>query len=213
MSRTKTMILMPILIAIAAWLYWQQNQRLFEDKGRLTVYEEGSAVVLEWHSSVRLPMEQRFKEAFREWAARTNHFIIDLHSNGGALREGNRVIEQINKIKETHRVTTRVRAGHGCLSMCVPIYLQGDERIASARSRWMFHEPRAFDYFDGSESNQPEFERDYYSNRFFEKYFTNSPMTPEWREMLRQEWVGKDVWKSGEELVAERSNIITNLTR
>lgn len=202
---------MPIFIAIAAWLYWQHTERLFEDKGRLAVYQEGDAVVLEWHSSVRLPMEQRFKEAFREWAGRTGHFIIDLHSNGGALREGNRVIEEINAMKRTHRITTRVQGRHGCLSMCVPIFLQGDERIASARSRWMFHEPRAFDYFDGTEASQPEFERQYYSNRFFDKYFTNSPMAPDWRENLRIEWVGKDVWKTGQELVDERSNIITGL--
>lgn len=211
MSRTKTLLLMPIFIVLAAWLYWQQSQRIFEDKGRLKVYEENGSVVMEWHTNVRLPMDQRFTEAFKKWGDQTNEFIIDLHSNGGALREGSRVIESINRMKSSHKITTRVQAGNSCLSMCVPIFLQGDERVAYATSQWMFHEPQAYDYFDGSESNQPEFERRYYSNRFFEKYFTNSVISAQWRETLRQKWVGKDVWKSGQQLVDENSNIITRL--
>ena len=65
--------------------------------------------------------------------------------------------------------------------------------------------------FEGEEAEVPQIERDYFSNRFFERYFVNSPMDETWRENLRQEWVGKDVWFSGDQLYAENSNIITEL--
>lgn len=213
MSRNKTLLLLPLMIAIAGWLYWQQHQKIYEDRGRLEVFQEDGAVVLRWHASIRVPMVVRFREAFEEWRGRTNEFVIDLDSRGGALREGSRVIALINTMKETHRVTTVVTAGNDCLSMCVPIYLQGERRVAAETSNWMFHEPRAYDFFDGTESNQPEFERRYLNDRFFDKYFTNSVIEPRWRERLREEWVGKDVWKTGKELWDENSNIITRLTR
>ena len=211
MSGNTFRIAMPILLVIATVLYWQHHQRIFADRGRLNVSQERQAIVLSWHSDIDVPMATRFSEAFSRHRAETGKFIIDLDSPGGALLEGGKVIELMNRMKATHRIETRVGAYNNCLSMCVPIFLAGEKRIASASSRWMFHEPRSSDYFTGEEVIEPEIERRYYNNRFFEKYFTNSAMDARWRENLRKEWVGQDVWKTGRELVDEGSNIITRL--
>lgn len=211
MSRKKTLILLPLFIAIAAYLYWQQHQRIYADQGRLTIAQERDAVVLYWQGDISVPMAKRFSETFEEWRDKTNRFVIDLNSPGGFLREGGNVIEIIDSLKRTHDVDTRVTAHKYCLSMCVPIFLQGENRIADKSSNWMFHQIVAEDFFTGEEVIVSNSEREYSSNKFFEKYFTNSEMDPSWREGLREEWIGKDVWRTGQQLVNERSNIILEL--
>ena len=49
------------------------------------------------------------------------------------------------------------------------------------------------------------------AERFFERYFTRSPMDAVWREKLREDWKGRDIWKTGAELVEEGSNVVTVL--
>lgn len=204
-------ILFVILVAIAGYLIWQQQSQLFADRGRLVTSHEGGAVVLSWHHDIEVPMERRFREAFAEWGNKAGTFIIDLSSPGGALLEGRNVIEAINEMKTTHTIITRVGSKAICLSMCVPIYLQGQKRIAARDSTWMFHEPSAYDYFSGEESELPEFEREHNAERFFDRYFANSEMDPKWAARLKQEWKGAEVWRTGAQLVSEGSNIVLEL--
>ncbi|MEM7067858.1 MAG: ATP-dependent Clp protease proteolytic subunit [Pseudomonadota bacterium] len=211
MPRRKIQFLMVIFTALAAYLYWQHQENIFGNKGRLVAIQTDDAVILSWHHEIDVPMAKRFAEAFEEWEQKTGHFIIDLHSPGGALREGGNVINEIEKMKPTHLITTSVGPGQTCASMCVPIYLAGENRIAATSSHWMFHEPSASNFFTGEEIDQPEIEREHFNNRFFEKYFTNSDMDPAWREQLRRDWIGNEIWKTGVQLVNERSNIILEL--
>lgn len=202
------------MVAFAGYMAWQLQQSIYENKGRLAAKLDPSArdtVVLSWNSDIDVPMERRFSEAFDEWRVKVRRFVIDLHSPGGSLAEGRKVIKLINRMKRTHRVDTRVSAHHSCLSMCVPIYLQGQTRYAAANSKWMFHEPRSYDFVTGEEVSGPKNEQDGLSKRFFERYFTNSEMNAAWRRKLEQEWRGQDVWRSGSQLVDENSNIIHQL--
>ena len=189
----------------------RSEERIFQDKGLLKVRQEGEAVVLEWRSQVDVPMARRFEEAFDEWKYETNHFIIDLNSPGGAIAEGENVIRQIDAMRRTHRIDTRVRAGRACYSMCVPIFLQGEERIAAANARFMFHEPTARDYFTDEEVAQPEFEKRYTTARFVDRYFVNSPMNQTWLDDLLAQWRGRDIFKTARELDEEDAGIVTQL--
>lgn len=199
------------LSGIAVFLYWQKYQETYKDEGRLKVSQVGDSVVLSWNSSIRVPMARRFEEAYAEWADKTDKFIIDLNSSGGALREGRFVVEVIDSMKNTHLVETTVGANSDCLSMCVPIYLRGEIRSASASSRWMFHEPTSYDYVTGEKADRDDEDRREAGERFFQKYFVNSEMNPAWRMKLQQAWVGRDVWFSGQQLKEQQSNIITRL--
>ena len=199
------------MIAIAGLLYWQIHKDIYEDKGRLVVRQDGEVVILSWHSEIMVPMAKRFSEAFSEWGGKTEVFVIDLSSRGGALREGGNVIELINGMKRTHTIITYVGERGSCLSMCVPIYLQGQNRISAVSSRWMFHEPIATDFFSGEEVSIPQQERRRTARRFFDRYFANSDINPEWRDRLQKEWVGKEIWKTGRQLVEENSNIVLEL--
>jgi ATP-dependent protease ClpP protease subunit len=201
------------LFAALGYFAWRSGRSVYETGTELRVYKEGGAVVFSWNEPVAAPMAYRLREAFGAWRARTDLVVIELDSPGGALTEGRAVIEAIERMKATHRVNTRVRAGRLCASMCAPIFLAGEERLAGAGARFMFHEPTSVDYFTEKESKKPAFERRMDAERFFERYFERSPMTPAWRERLREDWKGRDVWKSAEELVAEESGVVTRLER
>lgn len=206
------LIALPVIFALIAFLAFRADQRVFADIGRLEIAGPVDGVVtLSWEHEVEVPMARRFEEAFARYGDSADTFVIDLNSPGGALVEGREVIEAISRQKATHTIVTRVGPGSVCLSMCVPIFLQGDRRLASPESIWMFHEPSRWDSFTGEQVDGPKFERDRTSRRFFDRYFRDSPIDRAWLENLEREWKGKDVWRKGQELVDEGSGIITAL--
>ena len=201
-----------LLIAVALYTERQQllgrgDFHIAEEKGRPGVTR------LVWRDAIEAPMALRLEEALNTLGGRSNTVILDLHSSGGALREGRKVIEAIERAKSWITVETYVGRNRRCLSMCVPIYLQGDVRTAHARSIWMFHQPIAVDAITDEVIDEPRFERDRAGNRFIDNYFATSDMNPAWREQLRRDWVGREIWKSGEDLVNEGANIVQYLDR
>lgn len=211
MGLTASRLLLVALVGVAGLLAWQHQNTLFEDKGRLGVAIKGQTAVLAWNSKIDLPMARRISEAFQQSKDQVKRYILILNSQGGSLHEGGKVIEQIERMKRSHQVYTFVGPKGICLSMCVPIYLQGQKRLAAPGSRWMFHEPIHVDAYTGEETNKPKFEKEFFARRFFNRYFTNSEMDPAWRERLEREWKGKEVWKTGQQLFDERANIVTQL--
>ena len=202
------------MLAATALLMARNEQFIFQDRGELAVTrlkDDPDTLVFTWRNQVEAPMAKRFEEAYREWKGEGDRILIDLHSPGGALAEGEQVIRVIDRMKRTHLIDTRVRGRRACYSMCVPIFLQGAERIASPNARFMFHEPTAYDFFTGEKVDQPQFERDLVSKRFFDRYFGDSPMDPVWRDKLAAEWKGKDLYFTARELVDQNSNIVTVL--
>ncbi len=203
-----------LMLAVTVFLMKENEALVFQNNGRLVVKEipgDPGAVSFIWRSEVEPPMARRFAESFDEWKDRSDRIVIDLNSPGGAVREGEAVIAEIERMKRTHVVDTRIGPRRACYSMCVPIFLQGERRVAAANARFMFHEPTARDYFTGEEARQPAFEKRYVTNRFVERYFVNSPMDEGWREKLVAEWEGRDVFKSAKKLVDEGSNVVTDL--
>jgi len=167
-------LLLIAMFSLVAYMAWNLQKRIYENKGRLTVAQSQifpGAIELVWNSSIEVPMAKRMQEAFEKWRDKTDHFIINLNSPGGSLREGRAVIGVINHMKQSHRVDTYVSPGHDCLSMCVPIFLQGQTRAAHHTSRWMFHAPRLVEQFTDKEINVPRSERRALADRFFRKYF------------------------------------------
>jgi hypothetical protein len=70
-----------------------------------------------------------------------NRVVLFLDSAGGKVDDGDRVIEVLNEIKLRHQLITVVPYGKLCASMCIPIFLQGEDRLAARASIWLFHEP------------------------------------------------------------------------
>lgn len=199
------------LFAALAFFALRSGRAIYETGPEIAVREEAGAIVLGWEGAVAAPMAHRFRDAFEAVKGESDRIVIELASPGGALIEGRAVIAEIERMKKTHAVETRVRDGDLCTSMCVPIFLAGEARIAGPSSRFMFHEPTSVDVFTEEEERKPAFEKRMDAERFFERYFERSPMDPQWREKLRRDWKGRDVWKTGADLVAEGSGVVTGL--
>ena len=214
MNARMTPLVIIALLAAAVFILRANEEKYLADEGRLGVRQDHSrdAVILSWSSSVGAPMARRFEEAYRQYGDTASTFVIELNSPGGAVAEGKRVVELLRRIARTHHVETRVGAGDDCLSMCVPIFLTGETRVAAADARFMFHEPTSYDSFSGERTNEPAFERRFAADRFFDRYFETSPMAPTWRAQLERDWVGRDVWKSGADLWREESGVLTALS-
>lgn len=214
MSTRASRALLIGLIAIAAVLAWHLYDRLYANRGQLVVTRDAAApdtLVLTWHHEIKLPMAKLIADAFAANKAKVKRFVIDLDSPGGSLDEGSAVIAAIDEMKKTRQVDTRVSAGHDCLSMCVPIFLQGQRRMASASSRWLFHAPRSVDYFSGKDVASPTFEHNFYAQRYFNTYFRQSPIDPQWLARNEPLFARRNVWLSGLQLFEEHANIITEL--
>jgi ATP-dependent protease ClpP protease subunit len=197
------------LFAALAFFAWKSGRKVYEDGPTLDAYQKNGAVVLRWTHEVEAPMAARFAEAFDHWKDRTDNFVIELDSPGGALTEGRLVIAEIEKMKASHHVDTHVGAGAHCLSMCVPIFLKGAARTAAKDAIFMFHEPSTYDLVTDEKVARPGFERTMTSDKFFERYFVNSDMNSAWREKLRAAWKGRDLWFTAAELMEQESGVVT----
>ncbi|MEL6789010.1 MAG: ATP-dependent Clp protease proteolytic subunit [Pseudomonadota bacterium] len=203
----------PIIFVLLVLVALQTEKSALFGKGDFAVRvlkDRPRAVELTWRDGIDAPMALRLEEAFRQNRDQADIFVLNLSSPGGSLREGAKVIDVMARMAQTHRVETIVKRGRICLSMCVPIFLQGQSRTAAANSRWMFHQPILMD-MSGEIAEQPDFERNFTADRFFKRYFENSPMEAIWREQLREDWVGREVWFTGQDLVDQRSNVVTDL--
>ena len=198
------------LVVVAIVMGWRLYEQKHADTGQLAVSRHGDAVVLVWTGQIELPMHTLLTRAFEEWRGRSGRFLLQLNSPGGSVREGGDVVELLQRIKRTHKLDTYVASREICMSMCVPVFLHGSKRIAAPDARFMFHEPKRF-YDDGSEARGFSFERKALTQRFFSRYFVNSPMDANWRVQLEKDWIGKDIFKSGKQLVEENSGIVTDL--
>jgi hypothetical protein len=58
-----------------------------------------------------------------------NRVALFLDSAGGRVDDGDRLIEALNEIKLRHQLITVVPHGKLCASMCIPIFLQGEDRL------------------------------------------------------------------------------------
>ena len=198
------------LVVVAVLMGWRLYEQKHADTGQLAVRQNGDIVILTWTGEVELPMHTLLLRAFEEWRNKSKRFVLQLNSPGGSVREGGDVVELLQRIKRTHTLDTYVASNEICMSMCVPIFLQGNKRVAAPDARFMFHEPKRF-YDDGSEAKGFSFEREVLTRRLFTRYFTNSPMYANWRVQLEKDWIGKDIFKSGKQLLEERSKIVTDL--
>ncbi|MBI1392029.1 MAG: hypothetical protein GC152_04730 [Alphaproteobacteria bacterium] len=204
-------ILVALFLAMAL-MAWRNDRAAMGNKGRLAVEIEGRTAILHWAAPIEAPMARRIAEVYSEVGGDVDEFIVGLDSPGGSVAQGRAVIAILHDIKSTHRLVTYVDDAADCLSMCVPVYLAGTRRIAGPTARFMFHEPTTRDSLTGDRVKRPRFESRWATARFVEKYFQRSEMDPAWRKSLTSTWSGRDVWKSGAELVDERAGVVTDLS-
>lgn len=161
------------------------------------------AIVMFWNGAVARPMADQIRAAFKEHEGRAKRVVFRINSGGGAVAEGERVIEVLREIRRTHHLETLVERGDRCGSMCVFIYLQGQRRVAALSSLWLFHEvshhdPRTREI---TRLDRPAWER------LVNLYFGPAGVSQDWTERMKPLTVQSDYWQTGADLINEKSGI------
>jgi len=197
------------IVAVAVMLATQVRPASAEEvgQGRLRVKGATSGsntVVMAWHGEIAAPMAAQISEAFESRKAGATRFVLLLDSGGGSVAEGERVIDVLRRIKQTHELMTAVAHGHKCGSMCVFIYVQGHERVAALTSAWLFHEVSRVDPHTKQiiTLNRPRWEQ------LIDKYFVPAGISEAWIADMKQYTFGSDYWQTGADLIQSSSGII-----
>ena len=173
--------------------------RYLNNSGRLLLY---------WQGVIRPPMAQKFKSAINKWKDRAKFgFVISLNSRGGLVREGDKVVNIIRRLKQTHDVTTYVGRGRTCGSMCVPVFLTGHKRIAAGASLWLFHEVASRD----KKNRSRRVIKPWKTDKMFRMYYIPARVSKRWIDDMRVKIRGTDYWMTGSEVHSSEANIITHL--
>ena len=131
----------------------------------------------------------------------SHRVVLFLNSAGGEVEEGDRVIHVLNEIKPTHRLVTAVLNGKLCASMCIPIFLQGDDRLAARTSSWIFHEA-AKRGANGKERLEETL-------RLLRTYYVPAGVSTHWINSVVPIIKRADLWQSGGDLIEAKTGIVT----
>jgi len=200
-----------VMLGILAVLALTFDVSVYMGKGKLTVETAPGAdrtVVLRWRGSIEPPMLAKLEEAFRENRNRADRFVLSLSSPGGSVAHGTAVIRLLRDIRRSHRLDTVLEGNNTCASMCVPVYLQGEERRASRRSRWMFHEVSLRDVVTDEPRDLRPSERRARTDKLFDDFFRPAGVPDAWIAEIRTLMQRGDVWRTGEQLIDQRAGII-----
>ncbi len=128
-----------------------------------------------------------------------NRLVLFLDSAGGQVEEGDRVIAVLNEIKLRHQLITVVPHGKLCASMCIPIFLQGEDRLAARASIWLFHEA-AQRQPNGVLHTDPAG-----TWRLFRKYYAPAGVSMHWLKSIAPMIKEADLWQTGGDLISAKS--------
>lgn len=99
---------------------------------------EGTAVV-RYEGPIAYPMAADLRDVWAELRGSVDTVILELDSGGGELAEAEAAIATLRDVRRHSRLETIVGYGKRCLSACVLVFVQGEERAAAGASAWMFH--------------------------------------------------------------------------
>ena len=168
-------------------------------------------LTVQWRGEIGPPFLRTFNAALNKHGEGKSRIVLVLDSPGGLAGYGARIIRRLDDLKKQVRIDTVVETGDSCMSMCVAIYLQGQTRYASPSARFMMHEVSTHDMLSDRRIRMPRAEREAATDQLYLKYFEPAGVSPQWMRQLRTEIRGRDVFRSGRQLVDEKSGVVTNL--
>jgi hypothetical protein len=176
------------------------------ERGELRVLppRPDGTTVMSWRGKIAVPMAQQIRHAFEANKRQSKRIVFKLDSGGGSVQEGERVIEVLRTIKETHELETVVDRGGKCGSMCVFIYVQGQRRIGALASTWLFHE---VSYTDPATKKITRLDRASWE-RLVDRYLRPAGVADAWIMEMKPFTVQSDYWQTGADLVKAKSGII-----
>lgn len=174
--------------------------------GSLSVEPEiqSGTLIMSWGGPVATPMAQQISAAFQQNKQRASRVMFKIASGGGSVAEGERVIEVLREIRQSHALETVVEQGRMCGSMCVFIYLQGQTRTAALSSLWLFHEVSHSDPVTKKivRLDRPAWEQ------LVRRYYGPAGVSAEWTERMKPLTIDSDYWQTGADLIKDKSGIV-----
>ena len=172
--------------------------------GRAIVDSNGDLVIA-WATTIRPGMADFIRKAFAKYGRTARHVHLRIHSTGGSVMEGESVIQVLRKIRRTHRLRTYVPRAGKCYSMCVPIFLQGKDRVAARSSVFLFHDVSRRHAKGGVSYDREE------TVRLYQRYFVEAGVSIAWLNRVLPQIKQADFWQTGQELISSRTGIITHV--
>jgi ATP-dependent protease ClpP protease subunit len=157
---------------------------------------------IEWSGLIVAGVADELRASVAKYGTSLKRVVLFLDSAGGQVDEGDRVIAVLNEIKQGHRLATVVPHGKLCASMCIPIFLQGDDRFAARASLWIFHEASQALASGGQRTDMTE------TWRLFRKYYGSAGVSSHWLKSIAPLIKGADLWQTGGDLIDAKTGII-----
>lgn len=159
---------------------------------------------MRWEQRIQEPMARSIQGAVKKWRAKAaGGFVLILNTRGGSVNETKKVIAILQKLRQTHKLETLVRAGHVCGSGCIPIFLQGETRTAATATLWLFHEVAKKD----PKTKKIKKLKTEKTNSLFQQYFIPAGVPQVWLDKLESRIRGVNYWMTGAQLFTTGSNI------
>lgn len=160
---------------------------------------------IELVGAIAAPLAQEYAAALATIpAGKTVYLGFD--SSGGTVDEGKKIIEVLRAEKRAGReFVSLVVNGEVCASMCVPIYVQAQERRAGEMAVFMFHGT-----YDASWTNVPNVTR----TKALLQYFLDAGVSESFLNDLWSKGAFSDpgeYWMSGRDLWDAKSGVLTRL--
>jgi hypothetical protein len=169
------------------------------EKGSLKVTPhptDATTVIFSWAGRISPGTNADILAAFTDAKDKYKRVHLVLASGGGSVNEGNLLIKTLKDITKTHSLTTEVKNGQRCWSMCVFVYLQGQTRFAARGTTWMFHEVSNTDPV----THKPtELSRRAW-DKLVDAYFDSAGVSAAWTAQMRPKTMGMDYYQSGTDL-------------
>jgi len=157
---------------------------------------------IEWSGLIVAGVADELRTSVAKYGTALKRVVLFLDSAGGQVDEGDRVIAVLNEIKQGHRLATVVPHGKLCASMCIPIFLQGDDRFAARASLWIFHEASQPQANGSQRTDMTE------TWRLFRKYYGSAGVSMHWLKSITPMIKGADLWQTGGDLIDAKTGII-----
>jgi ATP-dependent protease ClpP protease subunit len=164
--------------------------------------KEDGTLYVDLSGSIVAEMADDLRAALGKYETTLNRVILFLDSAGGQVDQGDRIIEVLKEAKLRHRVITVVPHGKLCASMCIPIFLQGEDRLAARASIWLFHEAAQRQANGILRTDTAE------TWRLFRKYYAPAGVSMHWLKSIAPMIKEADLWQTGGDLISAKSGII-----
>lgn len=162
---------------------------------------EKTIVLLE--GLIRAPLTEKFQKLIAEVHLK-KEIELRFDSVGGSIYETKKLIKILDELKENNiGITTRVDQGSMCASSCVPLFVQGQKRLAGNASSFMFHGVALY-----AVTNVPG-EKD---TKIMIDAYRKAGIAEKWiqEHIDMQVWSSpNETWYNGKELLENGSNFVT----